>query len=168
MKKILIFCLGFSIVLSSCKKTLESQFPNPENYSKTGNLFPGMWTGMLYAWKLYIQDYGEWWWELQGSGAMGVAGYSQIGERYITDRYSWFIDYDDLSGTNGFGNDGQLWNNRLGSYYTGLRNWAVIKDKLSAVSGQELDDNKIYYSLATLLKDYGALLMVDFYNSVPF
>lgn len=155
-----------ALFVASCKKDLEEKFPNPENYSETGNLFPGMWTGMLYSWKLYIQDYGEWYWLL--NDGMGVTAYSQIAQRYITPRYGWFSGYNDLTGQFGFGSTNNLWENRLNDYYTRLRSWATIKDKLATISGQQLTDNEIYFSLATLLKDYGALLNVDFYNSIPY
>lgn len=168
MKKILIGLFAFSIVFASCKKTLEKEFNNPEIYSNTGNLFSGLFTRTLFSWKLYIQDYGEWWWELQGSGSMGVAGYNQLSHRYITDRYAWFIDYDDLSGTNAFGSENQLWRNRLGAFYGSVNTWAVIKDNIAKISGQELDDNQIYFSLTTVMKDYAALQAVDFYNDIPY
>lgn len=168
MKKILIGLIVFSVALSSCKKSLEKEFPNPENYDKTGNLFAGMFTKTLYAWKLYVQDYGEWWWELAGTGSMGVAGYTQVCQRYITDRYAWFSTFDDLSGTTAFGSENQLWQNRLGAFYGSVNAWAVIKDNITAVSGPELDDNKIYYSLTTVMKDYAALMAVDFYNNIPY
>ncbi|OQP57277.1 hypothetical protein A3860_12035 [Niastella vici] len=169
MKKIFIGMIAISVALASCKKSLEKEFPNPENYDKTGNLFAGMFTKTLYAWKLYVQDYGEWWWELQGSGAMGVAAYSQIAHRYITDRYGWFSTYDDLTGTTAFGSDNQqLWQNRLGAFYGSVNTWAVIKDNIATVSGPDLDDNVVYYSLTTVMKDYAALLAVDFYNNIPY
>lgn len=168
MKRIFIYIACITILASSCKKTLNKEFNNPEIYSNTGNLFAGMFSKTLYSWKLYIQDYGEWWWELQGSGSMGVAGYSQISQRYITDRYAWFSLYDDLSGTNGFGSDNQLWNNRLGAFYGSVNTWAVIKDNIANVTGKDLDDNNIYYALTTVMKDYAALQAVDFYNSIPY
>ena len=168
MKKLVIGLLVFSMTIASCKKTLENQFPNPENYDKTGNLFAGLFTNTLYSWKLYVQDYGEWWWELAGTGSMGVAGYCQLSQRYITDRYAWFGDYDDLSGTNAFGSENQLWRNRLGAFYGSVNPWAIIKDNMTKVTGQELDDNQIYFSLTTIMKDYAALLAVDFYNNIPY
>jgi hypothetical protein len=168
MKKLMIFFVTVSLVLSSCKKELEDQFSNPDIYSNTGNLFSGMFTKTLYSWKLYVQDYGEWWWELAGTGSMGVAGYTQISHRYITDRYAWFLDYDDLSGTNAFGSENQLWVNRLGAFYGSVNTWAVIKDNIAKVSGADLDDNVIYYELTTVMKDFAALQAVDFYNSIPY
>src|SRR5688572_12925951 len=123
MKKVFIGMIAFSIALASCKKSLEKEFPNPENYDKIGNLFAGMFTKTLYSWKLYVQDYGEWWWDLQGNGGVGVVGYSQISQRYITDRYAWFSTFDDLTGTTAFGNYPQLWSNRLGAFYGSVNTW---------------------------------------------
>ncbi|MBZ4189699.1 SusD/RagB family nutrient-binding outer membrane lipoprotein [Niabella beijingensis] len=168
MKKILLGLITMSLLFSSCKKNLDNEFFNPENYDKTGNLFGGLFTRTMFNWKIYVQDYGEYWWEIAGSGAMGVLGYTQVSQRYITNRYDWFGSYDDLSGTNGFGNATSLWQGRLGSFYTGLNTWAVMKDNLTKVSGQELDDNQIYFELTSVIKDYAALLAVDFYNSIPY
>jgi hypothetical protein len=168
MKKLFIGMIAFSIALASCKKSLDEEFPNPEVYDQTGNLFAGMFTKTLYSWKLYVQDYGEWWWDLAGTGGMGVAGYTQVSQRYITDRYAWFATWDDLSGTSGFGSENQLWRNRLGAFYTSVNPWAIIKDNIAKVSGVDLDDNQIYYSLTTVMKDYAALIAVDFYNNIPY
>ncbi|MGJ7030813.1 SusD/RagB family nutrient-binding outer membrane lipoprotein [Niabella hirudinis] len=169
MKRILIAISIFSIMISSCKKTLEKEFYNPEVYSDVGSAYAGYFSKTLYTWKLYVQDYGEWWWEIAGSGAMGVAGYSQIAQRYIrNDVYDWFADFDDLSGVNAFGSEGQLYNNRFGSFYVGMNAWASMKNSIGALSGQDLDDNQIYYALTTVMKDYNALMTVDFYNSVPY
>lgn len=168
MKKLFIGIIFFTVALASCKKSLENEFPNPEKYDKTGNLFAGMFTKTLYSWKLYVQDYGEWWWELAGTGSMGVAGYNQVCQRYITDRYAWFSTFDDLTGTTAFGSENQLWQNRLGAFYGSVNAWAIIKDNITLVSGPELDDNKIYYSLTTVMKDYAGLLAVDFYNNIPY
>ncbi|WP_140937752.1 SusD/RagB family nutrient-binding outer membrane lipoprotein [Sphingobacterium lumbrici] len=168
MKKLIIYLLVACTTFVSCQKKLEDEFANPEIYDKTGNLFSGLFTSTLYQWKFYVQDYGEWWWEIAGSGAMGVSGYSQIAQRYITDRYAWYSLYDDLSGVDGFGSEGQLWQNRMRAFYERANAWAVIKDNIGKVSGQELDDNIIYFHLVTVIKDYAALLTVDFYNSIPY
>lgn len=168
MKKIIIGILTLSLTFSGCQTRLEDAFFSPENYDKTGNLFGGMFAKTLFTWKIYVQDYGEWWWEIAGSGAMGVSSYSQIAHRYITDRYAWYVDYDDLSGTNGFGSATALWDGRLKAFYTGVNTWAVTRDNIGAVTGQELDDNYIYYLLLTVIKDYTALNTVDFYNSIPY
>ena len=151
----------------SCKKQLEKQFYNPEVYTHVENLYSGIFLKMVTENKVYSQDYGEFYWQFN-SGAE-VPGYAQISQRYITDRYAWFLNYDDLSGTNGFGGQtNNLWNNRLNDFYTKARYWTVLKDQLAGISGQALADNKIYYSLATVVKDYTALLNVDFYNSIPY
>jgi len=166
--KIFKYLIVMSLLLQvSCKKDLADQFRNPENYSETGNLFGGMFSGMLYTYKLYIQDYGEFYWQF--NSGTEIPGYAQLSQRYITNRYTWFSDYDDMSGTNAFGGlTDNLWNNRMNDFYTRLRAWAVLKDQLATVSGQQLTDNKIYYSLATIMKDFCAALNVDFYNSIPY
>jgi hypothetical protein len=153
--------------VSGCKKKLEDQFHNPEVYSKTENLFGGTFLAMLTEHKVFIQDYGEFYWEL--NAGTEVPGYAQLAQRYITDRYSWFSLFDDLSGVNSFGgNTDALWNGRLNDFYTRARYWATLNDELSKLSSEALVDNKIYYTLATVIKDYMALINVDFYNSIPY
>ncbi|MBE7169671.1 MAG: SusD/RagB family nutrient-binding outer membrane lipoprotein [Williamsia sp.] len=155
------------VFLASCKKQLEKQFYNPEVYTHVENLYSGMFLKMIAENKVYSQDYGEFYWQL--NAGTEVPGYAQISQRYITDRYTWFLNFDDLSGTNSFGGQtNNLWNNRLNDFYTKARYWAVLKDQLAGLSGQALADSKIYYSLATVVKDYVALINVDFYNSIPY
>lgn len=169
MKKISFYILAsfFISALFSCKKELESQFNDPGVYNKVENLYGGMFIKMLTENKVYSQDYGEFYWQL--NAGTEVPGYSQIAERLITDRYTWFLDFDDLSGTNAFGGQtNNLWNNRLNDFYTRARTWAVLNDELANITGQALADNKIYYTLSTVIKDYSALQNVDFYNSIPY
>lgn len=161
---ILVFVLG-SVV--GCKKKLEEQFHNPEVYSKTENLFGGIFLAMLTEHKVFVQDYGEFYWQL--NAGTEVPGYSQIAQRLITDRYAWFSTFDDLSGVNSFGaNTDNLWNGRLNDFYSRARYWAVLNTELAKVPAEGLVDNKIYYTLATVIKDYMALINVDFYNSIPY
>lgn len=161
----LLFSAG--LLFSSCKRELEDQFHNPEVYSKTENLFGGMFLKMCAENKVFSQDYGEFYWQL--NAGTEVPGYAQIAQRFVTDRYTWFLTYDDLTGTSGFGaNSTDLWNNRLNNFYTRARYWAVLKDELAKIDGQALTDSKIYYTLATAVKDYVAIINVDFYNSIPF
>ena len=97
MKKIVIIIFAVSLVMSSCKKKLEEEF-QIRIYSNTVIVWWYVFRNAIYL-EIYIQDYGEWWWELAGTGSMGVAGYTQVSQRYITDRYAWFSEFDDLSGT---------------------------------------------------------------------
>jgi hypothetical protein len=162
------YLLAGMLVLSvgSCKKQLEEQFNSPDVYSKVENLFAGMFTEMLTEHKIFVQDYGEFYWQL--NAGMEVPGYAQITNRWITDRYAWFDNFDDLSGVNAFGSNNTLWNGRLNDFYTRTRFWAVLDDELQKLTPEQQLDNKIYYTLATVIKDYTALINVDFYNSIPY
>lgn len=170
MKRSILPYFTLALLLSTswgCKKELEDQFHNPDVYSKTENLFGGIFLAMLTEHKVFVQDYGEFYWQL--NSGTEVPGYAQIAQRYITDRYAWFLNYDDLSGVNSFGGlTDNLWNNRLNDFYIRSRYWAVLKDELGKVPPEGLVDNKIYYTLATAIKDYVALINVDLYNSIPY
>lgn len=165
-KYYLVFLLSVSM-FAGCKKELEEQFHNPEVYDKVENLFGGVFKTMLTEHKVFVQDYGEFYWQM--NSGTEVPGYAQLAQRLITDRYTWFSGYNDLTGANGFGGlTTNLWNSRLNDFYTRARFWAVLNDELSKVDGDGLINNKIYYTLATVMKDYVALINVDFYNSIPY
>ncbi len=170
MKRYILKCFFLILLVSSlfsCKKKLEEQFRNPEVYSKTENLFGGIFLSQLTEHKVFVQDYGEFYWQL--NSGTEVPGYSQITQRLITDRYPWFLNFDDLTGVNAFGGlTNNLWNNRLNDFYTRARYWAVLNDELKKIPEDGLINNKIYYTLATVIKDYAALINVDFYNSIPY
>ncbi|MFV0590727.1 MAG: SusD/RagB family nutrient-binding outer membrane lipoprotein [Draconibacterium sp.] len=162
MKKILIIILSAFMLFSSCQDRLEEEFKNPMVYSPDlENLAPGLYTSMLTQWKFYIKDYGEWWWQ---NGGTGIFTYAQIANRYITSRYGWYIDYDDLAYQEpdaGFG-----W---FDDYYVRMRNWGALRDIMIDMEGtDQYNDNLIYYQLGTVIKDWGALRNVDIYNSIPY
>lgn len=162
MKKIFLFC--FSVfLLSSCQDVLEEEFENPQQYNpEDDQLASGMFTNALLQYKFYIKDYGEYWWQFSGNG---IPNYSQIAHRYITPRYSWYIDYDDVQNGLGFDQSGFNWFN---DFYLRMRNWGIIQDVLSGLSGQEYDDNVVYFKLLSIMKDWAALRNVDLYNSIPY
>ena len=170
MKKILFLILAFSVIVTdfSCKQKVDDAYPNPETVNPPkGNLFAGYFTGMLYTWKLYVQDYGENWWE----GDLGAGMYAQTHERYVTSRYSWYSDYSNLTdGENGNGFQGSSngiqsqWN----ACYTKMKDWSTMQVELKGMSEADQADVLIYYQLATLMKDVWCARLVDFFNKIPY
>jgi hypothetical protein len=163
MKTIRLIILSTVLMFSSCQDELEKEYENPEQYANPGETLPGMFTGMLYQWKFYVKDYGEWWWQMGGNG---IANYSQIAHRYISARYAWYIDYDDLK--NGAGFTDVAVRDWFNDYYVRLKNWGAIRDNVGALTGDELKDSQIYFELATAMKDWAALRNVDLFNSIPY
>ncbi len=162
MKKIILLMLGM-ITFWSCQDVLEEEFKNPQQYEpEPDQLASGMFTNALLQYKFYIKDYGEYWWMLSGNG---MPSYAQISHRYITPRYSWLIDYDDVVNGNGFGQSGFNWFN---DFYLRMRNWGLIQDVLNGLSGQEYDDSVVYFKMLSIMKDWAALRNVDLYNSIPY
>ena len=162
MKKIIVIMLSI-IFLSACQDVLEEEFRNPQQYEpEPDQLASGLFTSTLIQGKFYVKDYGEYWWQLSGNG---MPSYGQISTRYITPRYTWFIDYDDLANGNGFSQDGFNWFN---DFYLRMRNWGVIQDVLENLEGQDYDDSIVYLKLISIIKDWGALRNVDLYNSIPY
>lgn len=147
----------------SCQDTLEEEFENPALYKpKDDQLVYGMFTSALLEYKIYIGDYGEMWYQLSGNG---MPAYAQIAHRYITSRYSWYVDYDDVVNGTGFDDSGFNWFNE---YYIKMRNLGLIQEELAKMSGQEYDDSVVYFKLLTIVKDFAGLRNVDLYNSIPY
>lgn len=162
MKKLLLIIFAGLLTFNSCQDTLESEFKNPMVYSPdVEQRSPGLFTNALTQWKFYIKDYGEWWWQLEN----GIFLYSGLASRYISYRYAWFEEYGDLVNGNGFTQDGISW---FEDFYTRMKSWGLIRDQLKEMSGQAYDDNVIYFSLTSIIKDWGALRNVDLYNSIPY
>ncbi len=154
-----------ALALSSCEKKLEDEFKNPDSYvpdqSKT---ISGMFAGMSYQWKVFVQDYGEMYYSLNGGTA--VPGLIQVSQRYITPRYNWFQTYDDLLLGNGF--DAGALGSRFNETYTRLNNLPKMRSLLDGLSGQEKTDNTVYVTLANVIKCYSFSRSVDLFNSIPY
>ena len=162
MKKIILLMLSM-MIFWSCQDVLEEEFENPQQYEpEPDQLASGLFTNALLQYKFFIKDYGEYWWQLSGNG---MPSYAQVSSRYITPRYSWFIDYDDVTNGNGFDQSGFNWFN---DFYLRMRNWGIIQDVLEGLGGQEYDDSVVYFKLISIVKDWAALRNVDLYNSIPY
>lgn len=151
------------LITFSCQDVLEDEYEDPDAYGEANGTMAGLFTAMVYQWKFYVKDYGEWYWQLSGNG---LPNYSQVAHRYITPRYTWYVDYDDVVNGNGF--DDSSVRDWFNAYYVRLKNWAVIRDEVALLTGEELADNQIYFELATIMKDWAALRNVDLYNSIPY
>src|SRR3546814_14257887 len=92
MKKLINYkILVLTTLFFSCQSELEEGFINPESTNPPKeDLFGGMFTSMMYEWKIYVEDYGEWWWQMSGNG---IPSYSQVAVRSITPRSGWYRYY---------------------------------------------------------------------------
>ena len=166
MKKYKILLVLFILIFGACQEKLEENYVNPE--SVDANLIPeqvmsSMFARMVYQWQYFIKDYGELWWQNSGNG---VSQYAQINHRYITSRYSWYSDYNDVVSGNGF-DDSQL-RNYFNNFYTKMRDWVLMKDLLETFTEDQKTDNQIYVDLAIAIKNWGAIRNVDFFNKIPY
>ncbi|WP_167021196.1 SusD/RagB family nutrient-binding outer membrane lipoprotein [Chitinophaga sp. Cy-1792] len=162
-KIILMGCLAWS--MSSCQKELEKQFENPEMTNPPqGQKFAGMFTATMYGWKLYVGDYGEWYYQL--NSGEGIPGYAQISQRYITPRYAWFSTYDDLANGDGF--DDSAIRNYFSDFYLKTRNYGSMLDDYGNTPADQRNEAMLYIKLTQIVRDYGALKLVDLVNSIPF
>ncbi|MDR1502750.1 MAG: SusD/RagB family nutrient-binding outer membrane lipoprotein [Prevotella sp.] len=166
MKKklyIIIALLGF--LFNSCESQLDEQFYNPEKYeAPEETLMPGMFSNVVYQWKIFIQDYGEYWWGLSGRG---VAAYSQIGVRPMISNYDGIYNtWPDLNG-GGFDetNDVRTYFNQM---YTRLRPWGLMKNLIETKDEAFVKENQLYYQLISVIKDYCFLRNVDIFNNIPY
>src|SRR3546814_14801580 len=55
--------------------------------------------------------------------------------RYITPRYGWYTDYDDL--VNGLGLDDSAIRGFFDDYYKRMKNYGLMRDELGAMSEEE-------------------------------
>lgn len=163
--KILIILAMFGLLFGSCESQLEEQFYNPEQYqAPEETLMPGMFSNVVYQWKIFVQDYGEYWW---GLGGWGITAYSQIGVRPMIANYDGIYNtWPDLNG-GGFDetNDARTYFNHM---YERLRPWGLMKNLIETGDEAFVKENQLYYDLVNIIKDYAFLRNVDFFNSIPY
>lgn len=163
--KILIILALFGFMFGSCQSQLEEQFYNPEQYqAPEETLMPGMFSNVVYQWKIFVQDYGEYWW---GLGGWGITAYSQIGVRPMISNYdAVYNTWPDLNG-GGFDetNDARTYFNQM---YERLRPWGLMKNMIETGDEAFVKENQLYYDLVTIIKDFAFLRNVDFFNSIPY
>ncbi len=156
-----------ALVLSSCQDKLEEAFYNPETYqAPPEKLASGLFTKTLFEWKVYVQDYGEWWWSLSGRN---ITAYSQIGLRPLTANYSSiFQNFEDVETGNGFTAENGI-RNYFNDMYTKMKTWSIFKQLIEEeYTGEVLDNSYVYYQLTTVIKNFTMLRNIDIFNSIPY
>ena len=168
MKKIILYSsLIVLTAFASCKKDLTERFYNPDQLSEgVTDIVPGLFTQTISTNKIFIQDYGEWYY-LMNAGT-SITGYEQIAQRYISYRYDWFSTYNDLTTGNGFDDFPITGQGYFESSYTRLKTWETIRNEVNDRSGQNKLDADMYFKLVTLVKDYQSAKLVDLFNSIPY
>lgn len=166
-RTILYFTTLIAVGFSSCKKDLEDRFYHPDRLSEgVTDIVPGLFTRTISENKIFVQDYGEWYYLM--NGGTSITGYAQLAQRYVTDRYAWFATYNDLTTGNGF-DDFPITNQGYfeGSYRR-LKSWETLRTEWTNREGQAKLDAELYYKLVSLVKVYQAGKLVDLFNSVPY
>ena len=153
--------------ISSCKKDLEERFYNPDALSEgVTDIVPGLFTRTISENKIFVQDYGEWYYLM--SGGTSITGYAQIAQRYVSYRYDWFATYNDLTTGNGFDDYPITGQSYFEGSYRRLKSWETLRNEWNNRTGQEKLDAQLYYKLITLVKDYQSGKLVDLFNSIPY
>ena len=166
-RSILYISLIIAIGFTSCKKDLETRFYNPDQLSEgVTDIVPGLFTSAITQNKIFVQDYGEWYYLL--NGGTSITGYEQIAERYVSYRYDWFSTYNDLTTGNGFDDFPITGQGYFESSYTRLKAWETLRAEVNNRSGQDKLDADMYFKLVTLVKDYQSAKLVDLFNSIPY
>lgn len=168
MKKAYLYIILLAACsLGACKKDLENRFYNQDKITGNGvDVVPGLFTAMVTNNKIFVQDYGEWFYLL--NDGLGITGYAQLAQRYISYRYAWFSGYNDLTSGNGFNDFAISGQSYFQNSYTKLKNYEIILDTVALRTGQYKADGDLYVKLATFIKDYQCAKLVDFFNSIPF
>jgi hypothetical protein len=165
--KITYLSLLIVIGISSCKKDLEERFYNPDALSEgVTDIVPGLFTRTISENKIFVQDYGEWYYLM--SGGTSITGYAQIAQRYVSYRYDWFATYDDLTTGNGFDDYPITGQSYFEGSYRRLKSWETLRSEWEKRTGQDKLDAQLYYKLITLVKDYQSGKLVDLFNSIPY
>lgn len=168
MKRIYLY-LAIATVsgATACKKDLADRFNNPDQLSPgTTDIVPGLFTQTISNNKIFIQDYGEWYYLL--NGGTSITGYAQIAQRYISDRYTWFSTYDDLTSGNGFDDYPITGQSFFESSYGRIKSWETVREQVNERSGEAKADANMYLQLLTLVKYYQSAKLVDLFNSIPY
>jgi SusD/RagB-like outer membrane lipoprotein len=171
MKRHLFHILLLITVLgSACTKDLTDRFSNPDVLNQgVADPVPGMLTSTLVNVYINTEDYFEWYYML--ADGLGITGYSQICERYVSTRYGFFSQYNDLVNGNGFEDYGMT---SVGGHiafentYLYLKTWQSIKDLRDSRSGQDKLDADVYYKMVSVIRLFQTGRLVDLSNSVPY
>nr|WP_295876391.1 SusD/RagB family nutrient-binding outer membrane lipoprotein [uncultured Chitinophaga sp.] len=169
MKKTYLYIavMALAATFSACKKDVEKRFYDPDKLNATvTDVVPGLFTQLITNNKIFVQDYGEWYYLL--NGGTSITGYSQLAQRYISYRYDWFSSYNDLVSGNGFDDFPISGQSFFQNSYTRLKNYEVIKDSVELRTGQLKQDGDVYLKLATFVKLYQCGKLVDLFNSIPY
>ena len=168
MKRTIIY-LSLSIIvgLTSCKKDLEERFYNQDQLSEgVTDIVPGLFARTISENKIFVQDYGEWYYLM--NGGTSITGYEQVAQRYVTDRYTWFATYNDLTTGNGFDDFPITGQGYFEGSYRRLKSWETLRAEWNSREGQAKLDAELYYKLVTLVKVYQSAKLVDLFNSIPY
>lgn len=169
MKKsyLYIAVMALSATFSACKKDVEKRFYDPDKLNaNVTDVIPGLFTQLITTNKIFVQDYGEWYYLL--NAGTSITGYEQVAQRYISYRYDWFSSYNDLVSGNGFDDFPISGQSFFQNSYTKLKNYEVIKDSVELRTGQLKQDGDVYLKLATFVKLYQCGKLVDLFNSIPY
>jgi hypothetical protein len=174
MKKFLLYTLLVMITtLSACKKDLTNRFYNPDKLSQAvGDPVPGLFTSTLNNVYINLEDYFEWYYLL--ADGMGVQGYIQLCNRYVSYRYNWYSNYNNLVNGNGIGGFEDYGFTSVGGHiafentYQFLKSWETIKGLMDTRTGQAKQDANMYFKLVSVIKCFQVCRLVDLCNSVPY
>lgn len=168
MKRIFLYIAVFLTTgIVSCTKDLADRFNSPDQLgSGTTDIVPGLFTQTISNNKIFIQDYGEWYYLM--NGGTSITGYEQVAQRYISYRYDWFSSYNDLTSGNGFDDYPITGQSYFEASYQRLKPWETVRAQVNERSGQAKVDAEMYFKLLTLVKYYQSAKLVDFFNSIPY
>ncbi|HWV65885.1 SusD/RagB family nutrient-binding outer membrane lipoprotein, partial [Chitinophaga sp.] len=168
MKKTYLYIILLSAsFLGACKKDLEDRFYDKDKLTGGGtDIVPGLFTDLLTNNKIFAQDYGEWYYLL--NGGTSITGYEQVAQRFVSYRYDWFSTYKDLTTGNGFDDSPINGQPFFQHSYTRLKNYEEIVNTVAARAGQDKTDGDIYVKLASFIKCYQSAKLVDFFNAIPY
>jgi hypothetical protein len=168
MKKILYLFIVSLFTAVSCNRELDELWENPNKYTPSPEqVISGLFTNMQQT-RFFKGDYGEWYWLLSYENSFIHQAQIVTFAPYNVSWCSWFesYPYGDMLKYPGSANGNH--DRRFKDMYNDLKNFGLIRDELSVLSGAEYDDNLIYGQLSTVIRDIVALQAVDLFNKIPY
>jgi hypothetical protein len=168
MKKIFYLFFVSLFMAVSCSRELDELWENPNKYTpQPEQVISGLFTNMQQT-RFFKGDYGEWYYLI--AYVNSFIHQAQI-VTFVPYNADWCLQlesypYGDMTKypTSAAGNHDR----RFKDMYNDLKNFGLIRDELSVLTGAEYDDNLIYEQLSTVLRDIVALQAVDLFNKIPY
>jgi len=168
MTKIYYLFFVSLFAFGSCSKELDDLWEDPNRYTpKPEQVVSGLFTTMQNT-RFFKGDYGEWYWIYGAENSFIHQAQITTFTLYDVGWCTWYQDYPYGDMVKFPGNPSGNHDRQFTALYEDLKNFGLIRDELSTLSGANLDNSIIYGHLSAVIKDLVALRAVDLFNKIPY